>query len=113
MAKAKRGDVARAVGGGRIRVRTLSSQDSQYVGRPGFGGLVGGPAEGKKSVRRLIRRDPASGRTLPAADKITTTHIDLVGPSPTIIRSTTRLTTGPSSKGKKVIRPRTRPPKLR
>lgn len=42
-------------------VRVLSSEDSKYVGRPGFK-LYGKAIEsGKASVRRLMVRDPAKG----------------------------------------------------
>jgi len=58
--------------------RIISSEDSKNVGRPGFGKMVPGPT-GKDSVRTLRVNDPADGRTQPAANKITTTHIDLIG----------------------------------
>jgi hypothetical protein len=62
-------------------VRILSSQDSAYVGRPGFKNVGGvpGPVDGKQNVRRLMVRDPAVGRTGPGGDKITSTNVDLVG----------------------------------
>lgn len=88
---------------GRSSVRTLSTQDATAVGRPGFKGFVPGPVDGKASVRRVIARDPAKGRTLPAADKITDTHVDLVGPVNPKILSTTNATT--PNTGKRVIRP--------
>lgn len=69
-------------------VKILSSKDAEFVGRPGFKNVGGtpGPVDGKQSVRRLMARDPAVGRTQPAADDITTTNVDLVGEqNPTIL----------------------------
>jgi hypothetical protein len=87
----------------RSKVRTLSSESANNVGRPGFGGTVPGPVDGKSSVKRVMARDPARGTSLPAADKITTTNVDLVGPvNPTIL--TTTNVTAPNT-GSKVIRP--------
>jgi hypothetical protein len=68
--------------------RVLSSEDSRNVGRPGFGGFLQGPVDGKLSVRRLMRRDPAKGITQPQADKITTTNVDIVGPVSPTVKST-------------------------
>jgi len=85
-------------------VRTLSSEDANAVGRPGFRGKVAAtPEDGKAPVTRVRQIDPARGITQPGADVITTTHIDLVGPqNPTIVN----VEKSPApSKGKKVIRP--------
>jgi hypothetical protein len=61
-------------------VKIVSSEDSKNVGRPGFKGFVQNVSNTTKaSVRRLMVNDPSKGISQPAADKITTTHIDLVG----------------------------------
>jgi len=76
---AVKNDNTRTVSGADQRVRVLSSRASEAVGRPGFKGSVPGPVDGKARVRILKQRDPAVGRTQPAADKITGTNVDLVG----------------------------------
>jgi len=84
-------------------VKVLTSEDSKNVGRPGFQGLVPGPQDGKASIRRFMRDDPAVGITQPGADVITTTNIDLVGPvNPSTVLADRA--TAPNS-GKKTIRP--------
>lgn len=60
--------------------KIISGQDATAVGRPGFRGREQG-TEGKKSVKRVRQIDPARGITQPGADKITSSHIDLVGQS--------------------------------
>jgi hypothetical protein len=61
-------------------VKIVSSESSKHVGRPGFRGWVQGVSNtGKASIRRLMVNDPARGITQPQADKLTETHIDIVG----------------------------------
>jgi hypothetical protein len=80
-ATAKRSDVTKAVTQPRTKgVKILSSEDSKNVGRPGFGGMIPGPVDGKDSVKRVRQIDPARGITQPGADIITTSPVDLVGP---------------------------------
>lgn len=91
---------------GRSGVRVLSTEAANAVGRPGFGGKIPGPVDGKASVKRVMRRDPAVGLTLPNTDRITTQKVDLFGPvNPRII--TDSLASNPSAPntGKKVVRP--------
>ena len=60
--------------------KIVSSESSKHVGRPGFRGWVQGVSNtGKASIRRLMVNDPSRGITQPQADKLTETHIDLVG----------------------------------
>jgi hypothetical protein len=61
-------------------VQVLTGQAALYVGRPGFGGRIPGPIDGKVSVKRVIKVDPRDGLSLPAADKFTNSHVDIVGP---------------------------------
>jgi hypothetical protein len=61
-------------------VKVLTGQAAFAVGRPGFKGRIPGPVDGKLSVNRVMRVDPRDGLTLPAANKITNTHVDIVGP---------------------------------
>lgn len=83
--------------------KILSSEAANNVGRPGFGGKVPGPVDGKSSVKVLRAVDPAKGETLPAANKITTTHVDLVGTqNPKILGGTSQTA---SNSGKRVVRP--------
>lgn len=71
---------AKGFGKGSGRVVKVSSEDSKYVGRPGFRGFVQNVSNTTKAgVRRVMRNDPAVGITQPGADLITDTHIDLVG----------------------------------
>lgn len=61
-------------------VKIVSSEDSKNTGRPGFRGFVQNVSNtSKASVRRLMVKDPSKGISQPAADKITSTHIDVVG----------------------------------
>lgn len=60
-------------------VKTISSQDALNVGRPGYRTKIPGPVDGKLPVRRVMQRDPSRGTSLPAADKITSAGVDLVG----------------------------------
>lgn len=62
-------------------VKVLTSQAAFNVGRPGFKGRIPGPVDGKLSVKRVMKVDPRNGLTLPAASKITNTHVDLIGSS--------------------------------
>ena len=79
-ATAKRNDITSIVTKKRVQSpKILSSEDSQAVGRPGFGGKVPGPVDGKDSVKRVRQIDPARGITLPGADVITSSSVDLVG----------------------------------
>lgn len=83
---ATKNDNTRTLSGADQRVRILSSQDAQYVGRPGFKGTVPGNVDGKSGVKRLMRNDPSVGITQPGADKITNSNVDLVGTqNPTIL----------------------------
>lgn len=69
----------------RRTVKTLTSEAAKNVGRPGFKGNVPGPVDGKLSVRRVMKVDPRDGLSLPAANKITSTHVDLIGnPNPSV-----------------------------
>jgi len=61
-------------------VQVLTGQAALYVGRPGFGGRIPGPVDGKLPVKRVLKVDPRDGLSLPAADKFTTAHVDIVGP---------------------------------
>src|SRR5262245_10743002 len=58
-----------ATRGGRSSVKVLSSEDSKYVGRPGFKlfGKSITATNAKAAVRRLMVRDPAVGRSNEAA----------------------------------------------
>lgn len=83
------GSLSKRYRGGVRGVRVISSRAFSAVGRPSpsvwTDKLAQAPANTKSSVRRLIRRNPAVGRTLPLADKITDTHIDLHGdPGPQV-----------------------------
>jgi hypothetical protein len=80
-------------------VKIVSSEDSKYVGRPGFKGWVQSVSNtSKASIRRVMANDPARGITQPQADKITDTHIDIVGGAargtPKVRRSNTSFATG-------------------
>jgi hypothetical protein len=80
-----RGETTRAMSTKKTGVRVLTGQAALFVGRPGFGGRIPGPVDGKLSVKRVMMRDPKIGTELKAADKITSTHVDLIGnPRPTV-----------------------------
>jgi hypothetical protein len=83
------GSLSKRVRGARGTVKVISSKAFSAVGRPSprvWTTHSETAPMGKMSVRRLIRRDPARGRTLPLADKITDTHIDLQGQqNPTVV----------------------------
>lgn len=67
-------------------VKVLTSQAAFNVGRPGFKGRIPGPVDGKLSVKRVMKVDPRDGLSLPAANKITNTHVDLIGsPNPKVV----------------------------
>jgi len=53
-------------------VRIIGGSGHKAVGRPGFYPLRRAMGSAKLNVRRLIKRDPAKGTSLPFADKITT-----------------------------------------
>jgi hypothetical protein len=94
-----------AMSGGRGKVKTLTSEGAKNVGRPGFGGTVPGPRDGKDSVRRVMVRDPRKGITSPAANKITTSKIDLIGKqSPKIVAQPLAGTVKGYDSGRKSIR---------
>lgn len=100
-ARSARNDNTGILSKGRSAVRTLSSEASKFVGRPGFGGFKPGPVDGKLSVKRLMQRDPSKGITSKAADNITTTHVDLLGdPKPRILAA--NRAAAPNA-GKKVV----------
>lgn len=62
--------------------KIVSGEGYKNVGRPGFRGMAGrGSNTTKAAIRRIMRNDPSVGVTQPGADKITTTHIDIVHPS--------------------------------
>jgi hypothetical protein len=85
--------------------KIVSSESSKNVGRPGFRGFVSNVSNTTKaSVRRVMVRDPSRGITLPQADKLTETHIDLVGGAAK--GSVTRVSahSGNFSNGKKRVR---------
>lgn len=89
---------------GRSKVRVLSTGGVDAVGRPGFGGNIPGPVDGKSSVRILNSdADPASGLASAAASKMTTSGVDLVGPVNPAIKSTTNFTK--PNTGQRVVRP--------
>jgi len=73
-------------------VQVLTGQAALFVGRPGFGGRIPGPVDGKTPVKRVIKVDPRDGLSLPAADKFTNSHVDIVGP----VAPTTRIQPLPS-----------------
>jgi hypothetical protein len=60
-------------------VKKVSGEDWKYVGRPGFKGKIPGPVDGKDSVRRVMRPDPAKGVVSPEAANITSSKVDLIG----------------------------------
>lgn len=73
--------------GGAGSVRRISSKAFGAIGRPSpkvWTDKGQKQTKSKMSVNRVIRRDPARGRTLPLADKITDTHIDTGVPATTI-----------------------------
>lgn len=70
-----RADNARAASGPGVRILS-----ARLPGEPSASKLVAGVQEGKRSIRRLLKRDPNLGGTsMPEADKITTTHTDVGG----------------------------------
>jgi hypothetical protein len=88
----------------RAKVKTLSTEAANAVGRPGFGGTIPGPVDGKSKVRILNSdADPASGLASKAAGKITTSGVDLVGPQNPKVLSTTNV--NPPTSGQRVVRP--------
>ena len=102
--KSPRNDNSAVAAQGRSSVRILSSEAANNVGRPGFGGKVPGPQDGKLSVKRLNSdADPASGIASKAADKMTLQKEDLIGNVNPTILSTTNVTG--SNSGQRVIRP--------
>ena len=87
--------------------RILSARDKTQVGRPGgwqSARIAFGAAGGKFSVRRLMRRDPAKGLSTPAADSLSFTENTVNNVNPTVISGSQRKTSGPSTKGKKVVK---------
>ena len=56
-------------------MKILSGNAAKYVGRPGYRTLKGVNealhSGTKRSIRRLIKRDPSKGRTQPYYDKVT------------------------------------------
>jgi len=74
-----RKETTRAMTASRVPVKVLTSEAAKNVGRPGFKGNIPGPVDGKLSVRRVLQRDPKRGTSLPAADKITSAGVDLIG----------------------------------
>ena len=93
----------RAITGG---VRRLSSRASQAVGRPSpsvwSDKTVQQPAGKKSGVTRVMQRDPARGTSLPLADRITDSHIDLHGNPGAQILSRNR--TAPPGAGQKRVK---------
>jgi hypothetical protein len=84
--------------------RILTS--NRTTGRPGGyqrARVAFGAMGGKLSVRRLMRRDPAKGISIPAADAWSTTEDTYGDQNPTIISGSQRKTSGPSTKGKTVV----------
>lgn len=93
--------------GGARRVRSLSSRAASAVGRPSparWSNRTQAQGESKLSVRRLIRRDPAKGRSLPLADRITDTKMASNRPPSAGISSRDR--TAPPGTNKSLIRNR-------
>jgi hypothetical protein len=67
--------------------RRISSKAFSAIGRPSpkvWTDKGQKQTKSKMSVTRVMRRDPARGRTLPLADKITDTHIDTGVPTTSI-----------------------------
>jgi hypothetical protein len=89
----------------RSKVRVLSTEAANNVGRPGFGGMVPGPVDGKDTSVRILNSDadPASGIASKAGGRITSQKEDLVGPVNPRIMSTTNVK--PPNTGQRVIRP--------
>jgi hypothetical protein len=77
MARYTRADNARAAQKG---TRAVSRKVKTISGQPGMPLTQPAPAEGKRSIRRLIKRDPLVGLSMPEADRITDTHTDVGGP---------------------------------
>lgn len=90
---------------GRSSVRVLSSEAANAVGRPGFGGMIPGPVDGKDSSVKILNSDvdPASGIASKAAGRITNSKEDLVGAVNPRIMTTTNFTK--PNTGTRVVRP--------
>lgn len=88
------------------RPRVLSSHAAKEVGRPGFRGFSQVTSQGKRAIRRLMKRDPAIGEQQPFADRITETAgvTDLSGPTPARTMSKSHMPS--SGQGQKRIRDR-------
>jgi hypothetical protein len=88
-------------------VRRILSNNPTRASRPGFKPQSRNQIEGKRSIRRLIKRNPSDGLSQPFADKMTTTHVNGPGldgvPSPTRVLKADKTPT--PNKGKRVIRP--------
>lgn len=88
---------------GNRRVRTLTNAATRND-RPGFGLLKRNQGENKRSIRRMIKRDPAKGTSQPFADQITTTK--MAGNQPTSASIVSKSDKTPAAnKGLKVVRP--------
>ena len=92
---------------GNRKIRTLTNAGTRND-RPGYLPRVRNAIEGKRGIRRLIKRDPAKGTSQPFADKMTETHVGggpgTEGvPGPTIVSKSDK--TPASNKGKTVIPP--------
>jgi hypothetical protein len=89
------------------KIRTLTNASTRND-RPGFKPRARNGIEGKRGIRRLIKRNPADGLSQPFADKMTSTKVgggpgtDAV-PNPAIVMKSDK--TPPTSQGKTVIRP--------
>lgn len=90
---------------GRSSVRVLSSEAANAVGRPGFGGMIPGPVDGKDTSVKILNSDvdPASGIASKAAGRITNSKEDLVGAVNPRIMTTTNFTK--PNTGTRVVRP--------
>jgi len=92
---------------GNRKIRTLTNAPTRSD-RPGFVPRVRNAIEGKRGIRRLIKRDPSRGTSQPFADKMTETHVGggpgTEGvPAPAILSKSDK--TPATGAGRSVIRP--------
>lgn len=89
------------------KIKTLTNAPTRES-RPGFKPRARVGIEGKRGIRRLIKRNPADGLSQPFADKMTDQHVGggpgtNPSPNPAIVMKSDK--TPATSKGKTVIRP--------
>lgn len=91
---------------GTRKIKTLTNNPTRDD-RPGFLPRARNAVEGKRGIRRLIKRSPADGLSQPSADKMTSTHTSGAGlddvPNPAILSKSDK--TPAANKGKRVIAP--------